>query len=114
MENKIDRKNFKHWTIADDMYILYEIINRCSIIKHNLDKFDLDKMETKRDFLVRVSQEIGVDENSLKMRIKNHLSFLTNGEEGLSNYANATELALKKYLKKYSVVRLYMYIKSII
>lgn len=114
MENKIDRKNFKHWTIADDMYILYEIIDRCSILKRNLDKFDLDKMETKRDFLVRVSQEIGVDENSLKMRIKNHLSFITNEKEGLSNYAYATELALKKYLKKYSVTRLYVYIKSIL
>jgi hypothetical protein len=114
MENKIDRKNFKHWTIADDMYILYEIINRCSILKHKTEKYDLDFMETKRDFLVRVSQEIGVDENSLKMRIKNHLSFLTNEKEGLSNYAYATELALKKYLKKYSASHLYMYIKSII
>ena len=111
MENKIDEKN---WTIADDMYILREIIYRCRHIRNKKINNRFDIMESKSEFITRVAQEIGVKENSLEMRIKNQLAFLTEGKEGLKNYALNSELAVTKYLKKYSAMHLYMYIKSII
>ena len=114
MENKIDEKNLKNWTIADDMYVLHEIVYRCRYIKDKEKNYSLDFMESKSEFITRVAQEIGVHENSLQMRIKNQLAFLTEEKEGLKNYAFNTELAVKKYLKKYSKMQLYMYIKSII
>jgi hypothetical protein len=111
MENKIDEKN---WTIADDMYILQEIIYRCRYVKDIERSNILEFMESKSEFITRVAQEIGVKENSLEMRIKNQLAFLTEEKEGLKNYALNSQLAVKKYLRKYSKMQLYMFIKSII
>jgi len=114
MENKIDEKNLKHWTIADDMYVLHEIIYRCRHVRDKKANNRFNLMESKSEFITRVAQEIGVKENSLEMRIKNQLAVLTEGKEGLKNYALNSELAVIRYLKKYSVMHLYMYIKSII
>lgn len=114
MENKIDEKNLKHWTIADDMYVLHEIVYRCRYVKDIERSNNLDFMESKSEFITRVAQEIGVHENSLQMRIKNQLAFLTEEKEGLKNYAFNSELAVKKYLRKYPKMQLYMFIKSII
>lgn len=80
----------KKWTIEDDLLTIEMILSNYKTRDFN-------------EIIKSISKEINTTQGSVKMRIQNYISILTDGEKGLHNYAeeslNAINLSLKKYSK---------------
>ena len=89
----------KKWTVVDDVYVIEELMNRYSFEKSD-------------SLIERIASEIETTPESLKMRIQNYISILTEEQEGLVNVAEASRQALIKAYRKYSQLNLYNKLKS--
>lgn len=79
----------KKWTIEDDLFIIETLLANYKTREWN-------------EIIKSISDDIGTTQSSVKMRILNYISILTNGEKGLKNYAEESLKAINLSLGKYS------------
>tara|TARA_R110000782_G_scaffold1042_6_gene3756 strand:- start:163 stop:435 length:273 start_codon:yes stop_codon:yes gene_type:complete len=79
----------KKWKIKDDLHTIEMILSNY-------------KTKDFNEIIKSISKEIGTTQGSVKMRIQNYISILTNGEKGLPNYAEESFNAINLLLEKYS------------
>lgn len=79
----------KKWLIEDDLHVIEMILSNYKTRDFN-------------EIIKSISKDIGTTQDSVKMRIKNYISILTDGEKGLHNYAEESLKAINLSLKKYS------------
>ncbi len=89
----------KKWTVVDDVYVIEELMNRYSF-------------EQSDALIERIATDIKATPESLKMRIQNYISVISEEEEGLANVAQASRQALIKAYRKYSKLDLYNKLKG--
>tara|TARA_B110000483_G_C17730747_1_gene364600 strand:- start:92 stop:367 length:276 start_codon:yes stop_codon:yes gene_type:complete len=83
----------KNWSIEDDIYVIDTIMNKY-------------KSHEWGDIIKSIAKEIEAPQNSVKMRIKNYVAILTDGESGFGNYAKDSKKAIDLSLKKHTIGQL--------
>ena len=79
----------KKWKIEDDLHTIEMVLSNYKTRDFN-------------EIIKSISIDIGTTQGSVKMRIQNYISILTNGEKGLHNYAEESFNAINLLLEKYS------------